>query len=39
MKRTEKKRIKIRQEANVSIVDWLLAIDFDACQTNGELKR
>jgi hypothetical protein len=30
MRRTKKERAKIRQHANVSTVDWLLAIDFDA---------
>jgi hypothetical protein len=39
MRRKEKERIKIDQEANVNIVDWLLAIDFDVGQSRGESKR
>jgi hypothetical protein len=39
MRRTERERIKIHKKANVSIVDWLLAVDFDAGQTRGETKR
>jgi hypothetical protein len=39
MRRTEKEGIEIHQEANVNIVDWLLAIDFDVGQTSGEPKR
>jgi hypothetical protein len=35
MRKTKKENIKIPQEAKANIVDWLLAIDFDAGQTSG----
>jgi hypothetical protein len=30
---------RTKQDANVNIIDWLLAIDFDAHQTKGGPKR
>jgi hypothetical protein len=39
MRRKETERVKIHQQANAGNIDWALAIDFDACQTSGELKR
>jgi hypothetical protein len=37
--KNRKERIKIHQELGVNIVDWLLAIDFDAGWTSGQPKR
>lgn len=30
---------RTKQDANVNIVDWLLAIDFDVHRTKGGSKR
>ena len=38
MGKMKKDRTKINQETSLNIVDWLLAIDFDAGQTGGGLK-
>ncbi len=34
----KRKREKLSQETGSSVVDWLLAIDFDASQIGGESK-
>jgi hypothetical protein len=37
--KNRKERIKIHQEVNVNIIDWLLAIDFDVDWTSGQTNQ